>query len=360
MSTTIVSNGDFFIRTNSPATITNQASSPNTSLSADRKYSTVSNSTGDTADDQEKAKETKKAREVAKKFESLLVHSLLKSMRKTTLAEDTSNERAMYDDMLDKSLADTIVSSGGLGIADSIFRQISKGHSNADIHSDKLLLTDQVQTDRQRLRDLAMPLSIEDRKTNAVTSRFLENAANHTTTDIGRLQMVSKLWSTQSDQSNRGELRRQEFIETLLPEARIGARKLGTTPSVVLAIAALETGWGRSMIKDGDGNNSHNLFGIKASAADTRYAITRTTEYIDGSPQKIDDKFKVFADDADAVEGFIDFLTVNPRYEKALEHAGEPERFLRELQKAGYATDPEYADKAISIMRQIEQKPLPL
>jgi len=63
---------------------------------------------------------------------------------------------------------------------------------------------------------------------------------------------------------------------------------------------------------------------------------------------------------ADAVDGFANFILSNPRYSNALKHAGNPEKFLQELQDAGYATDPRYAEKAISIMRQIARNPLPL
>lgn len=360
MSTEITSSAGTLMEMNSLTSISSQASSVHRNLNTRIASSADSTRSDDIGDEEDRAKETKQAREVAKKFESLLVHSLLKNMRKTTLAENTSNERAMYDDMLDKNLADTIVSSGGLGISDKIFEQINKGHSNSGTHPANSTLPEQVQLNRLRLRKLAMHLPADKNITNTTISSRSENTSNTTVADISQLQMVSNLWSTQSGHNKPGELLKHDFIETLLPEARIGAERLGTSPAAVLAIAALETGWGKSMIKDEQGNNSHNLFGIKASATDTRYAITRTTEYIKGSPQKIDDRFKMFSNDADAVKGFADFLTVNPRYKKALEHAGEPERFLRELQNAGYATDPDYADKAISIMRQIEQKPLPL
>lgn len=289
--------------------------------------------------------------EVARKFEALLLHSLLKNMRKTTLSEGTSNERSIYDDMMDQQLANTISESGGLGLANRIAEQLQT--SSAQISQNSKISNPQVLDDSQRLRDLA--LHIESRPQGAGLELHTNSLLNNQTTDIAHLRLATQLWSSSAEKHNNLSSTHQEFLQDLLPHAQRGARRIGTSPTTLLAIAALETGWGQSMITDENGKNSHNLFGIKASATDSDYAITRTTEYIEGSAQKLNARFKTFENDADAVDGFTYFLTDNPRYKKALLHANEPERFVRELQKAGYATDPHYADKVISIMRQIEQ-----
>jgi flagellar protein FlgJ len=181
------------------------------------------------------------------------------------------------------------------------------------------------------------------------------------TADAGlltRLKMAASLWD-RSDTPAR--LRNQhDFLAPLVPHARRSAQRLGTTPEAVLAVAALETGWGRSMIKDAQGGNSHNLFGIKATSAAQPATNTITTEYIDGRPVNTEASFRVYADAAAAVDGFASFLLENPRYSNALQNAADPEQFLKELQVAGYATDPYYADKAISVMKQIQNHELPL
>ncbi|MFK7861410.1 MAG: flagellar assembly peptidoglycan hydrolase FlgJ [Granulosicoccus sp.] len=292
-----------------------------------------------------------KAREAANKFEALLIHNMLKNMRKTTMSDDKSNDRAIYDDMLDEKLAETMIKAGGIGIADQILSQIREQQGKATA-------TSETKSDNNRLRELASYIQRPDAANAPNVMPYPSSGDNEASTDISHLRLASDLWgkhhgSTLSQQQ-------QSFVQPLIPHARRNANKLGTTPDAILAVAALETGWGRSTIKDEQGNNSHNLFGIKATGSDNRYAITLTTEYIEGSPQKLQARFKTYDSSADAVDGFADFILSNPRYSNALKHAGDPERFLQELQTAGYATDPRYADKAISIMRQIARNPLPL
>lgn len=288
--------------------------------------------------DAEKSASSKKAEETANQFESLLIHSMLKSMRKTTMAENTSNQKAMYDDMLDKQLADTMVEAGGLGVAKQLLSQL-EGNT-----AQKELMTS-ARADRERLRALAAG---EEDKLSVQAS---ENAP---TTNIARLRMVSGLWS--DTQSNSDRSFKEEFTGPLHFHARRSAERLGTSTNAILAIAALETGWGRHMIKDQDGNSTNNYFGIKASKNDSRYSENMTTEYLSGGPQKVQARFKAYDSAADSIDGFADFIIENPRYAKAIEHAGDPERFLTELHKAGYATDPRYAEKAISILHQINQQ----
>lgn len=302
------------------------------------------------ADEKERLDDLK-AREAANKFEALLIHSMLKNMRKTTMSEGKSNDRAIYDDMLDEKLADTMIEAGGIGIADQIVSQIREQQGKSTTAAETT-------NDKQRLRELANFVERPD-KTGVLTSA--ENAATDrsgTSTDINHLQLATNLWGKQHTPELSQQ--QQEFVEPLLPYVRRSAQKLGTSPNAILAVAALETGWGRATIKDEHGNDSHNLFGIKATGSDNRYATTLTTEFVEGNPQKLQARFKTFDSPADAVEGFADFILSNPRYSNALKHAGDPEKFLQELQSAGYATDPRYADKAISIMRQIARNPSPL
>jgi len=291
------------------------------------------------------------ARDAANKFEALLIHSMLKNMRKSTMSEDKSNDRAIYDDMLDEKLADTMIEAGGIGISDQIFAQIKKQQGITTSTSPLI-------SDAQRLKELAKHIRRPKFDIVQPSAKRPEISNNDRSTDIGHLRLAADLWRD----DHRPELTQQQhnFMQSLLPHARRNAGKLGTSPSAILAVAALETGWGQSMIKDEQGNSSHNLFGIKATSSDNRYATTLTTEYIEGSPQKLQANFKKYDSTADAVDGFADFIRSNPRYENALKHAGDPERFLQELQTAGYATDPRYADKAISLMRQIARSPLSL
>ena len=291
--------------------------------------------------------EDAEARDVANKFESLLIHNMLKSMRKTTLSEGKSNDRAIYDDMLDERLAQNMIDAGGIGIADQIVEQIRK-QQGRDINT--------ATSDNDSVQPGILAASL--RRLPSSMSIVPDNTSVSASTRDSHLSMAENLW-TGRDYPQLTQAQ-QSFIQPLLAHAHRNAKRLGTTPEPILAIAALETGWGRSVIKGKDGQDSHNLFGIKASGSDNRYATTLTTEYIEGSPQKLEARFKTFANSADAVDGFANFILANPRYSEALKHTENPERFLQELQRAGYATDPRYAEKAISIMHQIAGKPQPL
>ena len=120
----------------------------------------------------------------------------------------------------------------------------------------------------------------------------------------------------------------------------------------MLAQAALETGWGRYMIRDESGKNSFNLFGIKA---DKRWygeqAVVTTLEYRGGIAQKEKAAFRAYDSYEGSLNDYARFLQANPRYTKALSQAHDAVSFTRELQQAGYATDPAYADKIQRILR---------
>ncbi|MNF68374.1 Peptidoglycan hydrolase FlgJ [compost metagenome] len=121
-----------------------------------------------------------------------------------------------------------------------------------------------------------------------------------------------------------------------------------------MAQAALETGWGKSIIRQQDGSSSHNLFGIKShNSWDGESARVLTTEYKGGKAVKEAASFRAYDSYAHSFEDFVSFLQSNGRYEKALDATQNPEQFARELQKAGYATDPQYARKVSQIARQM-------
>ncbi len=303
--------------------------------------------------------EQAKARDAANKFEALLIHNMLKSMRKTTMAENTTNQRALYDDMLDKNLADSMIKAGGLGIADQLMSQLQGNKTNQKEQTTPHTGAEPLVTrDRLRLRELASSLNDGSRETVKSMSSASSASIGSTAPEAGlaRLKLLSRLWGQAENSPPGSAMAKTEFLQSLTPHAQRSAQRLGTSTSAVLAIAALETGWGQSMLKNGTGQSSNNYFGIKANAQDKNFTRNTTTEYLNGTSQKVQAKFKAYDSTADSVEGFADFILENPRYSTALQHASNPERFLRELHVAGYATDPRYADKAITVMRQVEQQ----
>ncbi|WP_413794566.1 MULTISPECIES: flagellar assembly peptidoglycan hydrolase FlgJ [unclassified Pseudomonas] len=145
-----------------------------------------------------------------------------------------------------------------------------------------------------------------------------------------------------------------EFVNAMLPMAKEAADRIGVDPRYLVAQAALETGWGKSVMRQPDGSSSHNLFGIKASAnwkGDSARAIT--SEFRNGAMVKETAEFRSYASYRDSFHDLVNLLQSNSRYQDVLKSADNPEQFVRELQKAGYATDPNYANKISNIARQM-------
>lgn len=145
-----------------------------------------------------------------------------------------------------------------------------------------------------------------------------------------------------------------EFVNTMLPMAKEAADRIGVDPRYLVAQAALETGWGKSVMRAQDGSSSHNLFGIKTGSSwqgDSARAIT--SEFRNGEMVKETAEFRSYASYKDSFHDLVTLLQSNNRYQDVVKSADNPEQFVRELQKAGYATDPNYASKISQIARQM-------
>ena len=143
----------------------------------------------------------------------------------------------------------------------------------------------------------------------------------------------------------------QEFVASVWPAARAAAQELGVDPKVLVAQAAVESGWGRSVAHLSDGRSSHNLFGIKADERwNGQRTVVSTLEYQDGIPVRRQDPFRAYGSFSDSFADYAHFLRSNPRYQAALNQASDPDAFLSGLQAAGYATDPAYAHKVASVL----------
>lgn len=314
---------------------------------------------GSTVANVEELRNTEDTEKVAKKFEALLIHNMLKAMRSTTLGEKPSNERAMYDDMFDQKLANVISESGRLGVARSISRELN---AQAGVENSKSDLSfSNVERNMQALSNNPATLASNGRlptdlaninqyraQTNQLTRTYTQALNHNYQTNNNVINAVEDTNHTSLIETKR------EFINDLMPDARRNANRLGVQPDIIIAIAALETGWGKHVIKSENGVSSHNLFGIKAHERTTPHTIHKTTEYIDNNPVKVDAAFRQYENSSSAVDDFADFLLSNPRYQNALEAHSDNQAFLRELQRAGYATDPEYANKAIDVLQQIK------
>lgn len=142
-----------------------------------------------------------------------------------------------------------------------------------------------------------------------------------------------------------------EFVRNILPAARQAARQLGLEPLALVAQAALETGWGQRMLKAADGRESFNLFGIKAQGEwQGDVAVVDTLEYRQGIARQEKAKFRVYQDVQASLQDYVDFIRQQPRYQDAVAVSHDTANYFQQLQAAGYATDPNYAQKILQVM----------
>jgi len=141
------------------------------------------------------------------------------------------------------------------------------------------------------------------------------------------------------------------FQEKLHEHAHAAEQTTGVPAKFMLGQAALETGWGKRMIKNADGSNSNNLFGIKAGPGwKGKVATAVTTEYVNGKPQTKVEKFRAYDSPADSFRDYANMIAKNPRYEKVI-GSSDAATFAQGLQRAGYATDPNYAAKLTRLIK---------
>jgi len=268
-------------------------------------------------------------KQVAKQFESLFVQMMLKSMRDTVPENELfgSNAGKMYQDMYDKQLSTSISNSRGIGLANVIERQLGgKPDENLNIKN----IQDYISSSKQK------GIQSSEAASSAVTlQKLAEQSPLNFSSVSANLADQQSAWQTP-----------EAFIEDVWPHALRAADELGVDADVLLAQSALETGWGKYLPLKTDGTNSFNLFGIKA---DERWSGDKveivTHEYRHGVMQQEKAEFRSYDSVSDAVADYVEFIRGNERYQKALEHGYDSDAYARELQKAGYATDPNYAKK---------------
>ncbi|MDY0005772.1 MAG: flagellar assembly peptidoglycan hydrolase FlgJ [Spongiibacteraceae bacterium] len=281
--------------------------------------------------------------QIARQFESLLISQMLKSMRDANqvFAEGnplSSNEEQLYRDMFDQQLSLSLGGERGIGIAEAMVRQLKRSYGDA---------------------------RPDDANSSAATLGALPNRPTHTSTGhYTGVASATDLAPDVSDLSSGHEIRMparhvpvafdgdpETFVKALYPIAEQTGARLGLEPEVLLAQAALETGWGAKMLVHRDGRSSFNLFNIKANEHWQGPAVaTRTLEYRDGLAVREAARFRAYASPEESFADYAELLATSPRYSQALNQAGDAEQFVRGLADAGYATDPAYADKVLGIL----------
>jgi flagellar protein FlgJ len=143
----------------------------------------------------------------------------------------------------------------------------------------------------------------------------------------------------------------ESFVRQHQAAAQAVEAETGIPAANLIGQAAHESGWGKHEIKNKDGTLSHNLFGIKAGADwKGKVAEVTTTEYIGGVARRVTAKFRSYDSYEESFRDHAKLLTSSPRYSNVVAQASTAQSYARSLQKAGYATDPAYADKLTKVI----------
>lgn len=266
-------------------------------------------------------------RPVARQVEGMFVQMMLKSMREA-LPKDgifSSDSTRLYTSMYDQQIAQQMTSGKGLGLADVIVKQMAAAQGVPPEEAPQ-----------------QVPMKFDLEKVTSYQYQALT-------------QMVRKA-VPKAPESNDEPLTgdSKDFLAQLSLPARLASQQSGVPHHLILAQAALESGWGQRQIRRENGDPSFNIFGVKASGSwkGPTTEIT-TTEYENGEAKKVKAKFRVYSSYLEALSDYVGVLSRNPRY-AAVTQAATAEQGAQALQKAGYATDPQYARKLTSMIQQLK------
>ena len=239
-------------------------------------------------------------RAAAKQFEALFMQQLMKSMRESSMSSGMFDNAGsqMSTEMLDTQYANKISGLPG-GLGDVIARQLERQMTGS--------------------------------ATGAAAPANAANAPARSDAKINPSQ--------------------EEFLRMHDASARAAEEQTGIPATFMVAQAAHESGWGKREIFNVDGTSAHNLFGIKAGAGwKGKVAQVMTTEVIDGQPRKVLAKFRAYANYDESFRDYAQMMKDSPRYSKVVAAGNNAQGFAQGLQRAGYATDPAYADKLARVI----------
>jgi len=277
-------------------------------------------------------------RQVAKQFEALFLQMMVKRMRAATPkdglfdSQQTEMLQSMSDEQMALQLADP-----GIGLAQSMLEQMQRNQPHR---------ADPADPDDTSARALA-GLPGQDGAPRSEISALLDVLRSNRARDRA-------MAATEGAPAHV-----VDFVSRMSRAANLASQRSGVPARLILGQAALESGWGQREILRPDGSTSHNVFGIKAGG-DWKGKVVNvtTTEYVDGVPQKMAQPFRAYDSYEAAFADYAKLIGDSPRYESVAQARDEFEA-ARRIQKAGYATDPAYADKLIRIMGQLQASAAP-
>jgi flagellar protein FlgJ len=275
----------------------------------------------------------------ATQFESMFINMMMKSMRDATPQDGPmdSQETKTFTTMLDQQMSQKLAKRG-IGLADVLVRQLTQQQSGAAL--------------AKEMQSGALNIGGEQ-GAGAGAARLKLDADSMATDAAAASGVTAGLTGSARSTTSAGKPAHVQAFQDKLADAAEEAEKVTGVPAkFMMGQAALETGWGKRVIRNQDGSSSNNLFGIKAGPGwKGKVATAVTTEYVNGKPHTRVEKFRSYASHADAFKDYARMLSNNPRYEKVLAHGGDASTFAHGLQRAGYATDPQYAAKLSRIIK---------
>ncbi len=288
----------------------------------------------------------------AKQFDAVFTQMMLKSMREATPDDGPLDSRDgdTFISMMDQQLSQQM-SDKGIGVADAMLKQLMRsmggaqgagGAGGAGGVGDALtgLAGQGAGAAGGSAGNLAMLNALGRAYGNAAANGALADGSGY-----GRNGALVPAGASSDASVNA-------FVDKLANAAQQASSSTGIPARFIIGQAALESGWGKREIKKADGTTSHNVFGIKATKDWTGKTVsTVTTEYVNGEPHRVVEKFRAYDSYEDAMTDYAGMLKSNPRYASVINTSRSAESFAQGMQRAGYATDPHYAKKLLSIMK---------
>lgn len=295
-------------------------------------------------------------RKVADQFESMFVKMMMKSMRDANkvFQEDSimhSPQEDFYQQMYDDQLSVSLTGKQGMGLSDVIYRQLNQEYGDPSKRGE---VQWQPLDDRRKNFSHAIDFKQIEKKNTQLNPIKEKSGFTIDTSFVNSAKTAADLDNKAVDQQTAEKLQTfetpEQFIQQLYPAAEKIAKEMGVSPKAIISQAALETGWGKHMISSDANNgqdkiNSFNFFGIKADSRWSGEKVTVTThEYRDGKRVSEKANFRSYPNIEAGLKDYSKFLQAQ-RYEKAMAAGTDVEQYAKELQQAGYATDPKYAEK---------------
>jgi len=279
---------------------------------------------------------------VAKQFEAIFMNMMLKSMRDATPQDGLldNDQSRTFISMLDQQLTSNL-SSKGLGLADVLARQLSKNGYATNSAMEQAVDNNTGLTDRQ-----------SNLNEGLISNPFLHQgqiALQQNPNRLNRSTKDSTEFKPLNDDSSADSFQRK-----MAQHADVASRATGIPANLMLGQAALESGWGKREIRGADGTASNNLFGIKATGNwNGKVVEAVTSEYVNGIKQKRIEKFRAYDNYADSFKDFANLMRNTPRYENVMANLDNVQGYAKAMQKAGYATDPNYAEKLTNVIKKV-------